>query len=491
MKQSTRRLLTYGSNATLVTAMVIGVLVLLYVLADSARFRVDLSAGASNTLQTETIQKLALLDEDAETVTITAFTNQRGKDDTYFKDRAVKDLLKELGDQSTQVDWRQVDFDRERLTAEKLGVGDYGRIVIQRGDDRVDIKDRELFRRVGKGRDRRLEFVGEAALSRGFSQLLTPTRRTVYVLSGHGELDPEDRTPAGLSDLAAALDLERYDVESLDLLRSTREGELPTVPEDAALVVVARAREALTAQEEDSLLAWMGRGGPVLFAMDVGLPVPVLLSRMGVGIPAGVALQPEMQVPYRDRPIPVHRTHPINTEMLDSGLKMALSLPAPVATSEPLPPGVRLSTLLTTTRDGWIDLGGELAGGGAIFEPDIDIKGPVNLALALELLPGKGLVRPSKPISRVVVLGDADCLRNALLAEAPGNRTFAVNLVHWLAGEDRRLGVTVGTVGKATASRRLALTQQELGTLRVVTLGLLPFLVLLMGIATWMSRRGR
>ena len=235
----------------------------------------------------------------------------------------------------------------------------------------------------------------------------------------------------------------------------------------------------------------MGRGGPVLFAMDVGLPVPGLLSRMGVGIPAGVALQPEMQVPYRDRPIPVHRTHPINTEMLDSGLKMALSLPAPVATSEPLPPGVRLSTLLTTTRDGWIDLGGELAGGGAIFEPDIDIKGPVNLALALELLPGKGLVRPSKPISRVVVLGDADCLRNALLAEAPGNRTFAVNLVHWLAGEDRRLGVTVGTVGKATASRRLALTQQELGTLRVVTLGLLPFLVLLMGIATWMSRRGR
>ena len=491
MKQSTRRLLAYGSNATLVTVMVLGVLVLLYLLADSARVRVDLSEGASNTLQAETVQKLVLLDQDAQEVVITAFTNQRGKDDSYFKDRAVKDLLKELGEQSSAVKWRQVDFDRERLTAEKLGVGDYGRVVIQRGDDRVDIKDRELFRRVGKGRDRRLEFVGESAVSRGFSQLLSPTRRTVYVLSGHGELDPDDRTPAGLSDLVAALDLERYDVEKLDLLQTDRDGELPRVPDDAAVVMVARPTEALTAQEQDSLLAWIGRGGPVLFAMDVGQPTPDLLSRLGAGIPDGVALQPEMQVPFRDRPIPVYRPHPINTELIESGVKMALALPAPVATSDPLPEGVRLSTLLTTTRGGWIDLGGALSGGGAVYEPGIDIQGPVNLAVALELLPGRGIVRPGKPVSRVVVIGDGDAFTNALLGEAPGNRMFAVNTVHWLAGEDRRLGVTVGTVGKATAARRLALTQQELGTLRWLTVGLLPIMVLLFGIGTYVSRRGR
>lgn len=491
MKQSTRRLLAYGSNASLVTVMVLGVLVLAYVLADAYRFRVDLSEGASNTLQSETVQKLALLDQDARTVTITAFTNQRGKEDTYFKDRAVKDLLKELGEQSQMVEWRQVDFDRERLTAERLGVGDYGRVVIQRGDDRVDIKDRELFRRVGKGGDRRLDFVGEAAISRGFSQLMNPSRRTVYVLAGHGELDPEDRTPQGLSDLVAALDLERYDVEKLDLLRSTREGELPTVPDDAAMVMVARPKEALTAQEQDTLLAWIGRGGSVLFAMDVGQPVPPLLGRMGLGVPEGVALQPEMQVPYRDRPIPVYRTHPITTELVEEDLKMSLALPAPVGVADPLPSGVRVNPVLTTTRDGWIELGGAAVGGGAVYDPGTDIQGPVNLAVAVELLPGQGLVRASKPISRVVLIGDGDAFTNALLSEAPGNRLFAVNVVHWLAGEDRRLGVTVGTVGKATTSRRLALTQQELGMLRILTIGLLPFVVLIMGIGTWISRRGR
>ena len=101
MKQSTRRLLTYGSNASLVTVMVLGVVILLYVLADAYRWRTDLSEGASNTLQSETVQKLSLLDQDGRAVTVTAFTNQRGKDDTYFKDRALKDLLKELGEQSS------------------------------------------------------------------------------------------------------------------------------------------------------------------------------------------------------------------------------------------------------------------------------------------------------------------------------------------------------------------------------------------------------
>ncbi len=491
MKQSTRRLLTHGTNATLVTVMVVGVLVLLYVLADQFRARADLSEGAQNTLQVETLDQLRLLDDLGGAVTVTAFTAQRGKDDSYFKDRAVKDLLRELGANSTALEWRQVDFDKERLTAEKLGVNDYGRIVIQRGRDRVDIKDRELFRRVGKGKDKRLEFVGEAAIARGFAQLMTDQRQVVYFLTGHGDLDPEASGPDGLSELAAALDQERYDVEALDLLRSDREGELPVVPDDAAVVVVARPQQPLTPQEEDSLLAWVGRGGPLLVLVDVGSPVPDLVGRMGLTVPEGVALQPEMQVPYRDRPIPRYGRHPVAAALMEEKLATVLAYPAPLKALDPLPEGVRVTEVLSTTRGGWIDRGGALVGGGAVYEPEIDGEGPVDLALALELLPGRGLVRSSKPVARVMVVGDGDLFTNAVLGEAPGNAPFAINAVHWLAGEDRRLGVTVGTVGRATRSRRLALTQEELGMLRIITLGFMPLVVVVFGVGTWLARRGR
>ena len=491
MKQSTRRVLAYGSNATLVTLMVLGVVVALYALADAYRSRVDLSEGSQNTLQADTLQKLSLLDQDAEEVTLTAFTHQRGKDDASFKDRAVEDLLKEVGARSTAVKWKIVDFDRERLTAEKLGVTDYGRIVLQRGKDRVDLKDRELFRRVGKGQDRRLEFVGESALSRAFSQLMTPSRRAIYVLTGHGELDPLSTGPDGMSELTSELDKERYDVETLDLIATTREGELPTIPDDAQVVFVARPMRDLTPQEEDALLGWVGRGGALLVAGDVGASSPELLKRLGLSFSDGVALQPEMQVPYRDRPIPLYGRHAITTDIRDDKLVTVLSHPAAVRRPDTLPEGVRAEMLLKTTRGGWIDRGGELVGGGAVYEPDIDIKGPHDLAYAVTVRPGTALVRAGKPQARIVVIGDADVFTNAMVGEAPGNAVFGVNLIHWLAGDDRRLGVTVGTVGRATKVRRLALTEEDLSVLRWISIGLMPIVVFALGIATWLSRRGR
>ncbi|MCK6504399.1 GldG family protein [Myxococcota bacterium] len=488
MNQQLRRRLAYGSNATLVTAMVLGVLVLLYVLADGSRARWDLSADAANTLQADTEAKLTLLDADGLPVEITAFSHQRGKEDSALRDRAVRDLLVELDTRSTSLSWRIVDFDKERLTAERLGVNDYGRIVVQRGQDRVDIKDRDLFRRVGKGDDRGLEFLGEAALSRAFAQLLAPTRRVVYVLQGHGEPSPTERGPGGLSDLVAALDIERYDVEPLDLLRTDREGNAPVVPEDAAVVVVAGLRGPLTAQEEDVLLEYLGRGGPLLLALDAGQPLPVFLPRLGVRIPDGLAMDTVLVFPYKDRPVPVYKSHPITETLREGKVVTMLGAPAPLRLVEPAPAGLRVDPILVGGRESWIERGGESVGGSAVFQAGVDGEGPTVLATAVQLLPGGGVVRPTKPAARVLVLGDSEALTNGLLAEGPGNKDLALNAVHWLAGDDQRLGATKG---RRTAERRLALTLEETDRLRWISLLLLPGLVSILGLATWNSRRGR
>jgi ABC-2 type transport system permease protein len=488
VKQQTRRRLMYGSNATLVTAMVIAVLALAYLLADQYRARVDLTAESTNTLQPETVAKLALLDREGIPVEITAFTAQRGKDDAWVKDRAVKDLLGELDHRGQALSWRLVDFDKERLTAERLGVSEYGRVVLQRGQDRVDIKEREMFRRVGKGADRRLEFIGEAAISRGLSQLLTPKRKVVYVVTGHGELQVDGRGPDGLTDLVATLDQERFDVEPLDLLRTTAESAVPGIPDDAALLFLARPTAALTPQEEDIILAWVGRGGPLLVAVDVGAPGPALLRRMGVTVPDGVVLDKVLLFPYPDRPVPRYRNHPITTDLAEGNLVTVLAHPAGVVVASPAPEGVLSVPVLSTTRDGWIERGGSVVGGAATYDPGIDGAGPVDLAVALELAPGRGLVRQGKPAARVLVVADADAFTNAILAEGPGNAAFALNAVNWLVGEDERLAVRVG---RSAGVRRLALTQEQTGTLRWVSLLLMPALVTALGTLTFWLRRGR
>ena len=488
MKQSLRRRLAYGSNATLVSVIVVVVFGLLYVLSDQYRVRWDLSEGASNTLQPDTLSKLRLLDSDSEAVTITAFTAQSGKEDAYFKNREVRDLLREIDNHSTAVTWRMVDFDKERLTAERLGVNDYGRVVIQRGEQRVDIKDRSLFRRVGKGGERRMEFMGEAALSRGFAQLMTDSRRVAYALYGHGELSVDDRGPEGLSQLSALLDQERYDLVSLNLLAAERGDEVPQVPDDAAAVFIARPKRALAPQEEDILLSYIGRGGTVLVAVDVGMPVPELLSRVGVTVPDGVVVDEKVLYPYWDRPELVPQLSDITSDIREGQISTVFAHTAPIRTADPVPPGVRYEHLFKTSRTGWIDRGGQFRDGRAVYESEIDGEGPVSVATAITIFPGKGLVRSTKPPARLVVVGDGDLFTNALLDEGPGNALFAVNLIHWLAGEDKRLSYGGG---RTTTVRRLAITREELGSLRLVSLGLMPSLVMLLGMLVWRTRRGR
>lgn len=488
LNPAVQRRLATGVNAALVAVLVVAAAALLWLSADRHRVRVDLSADQASVLLPETTTRLRLLDEAGVPVVVTAFSAQSGKREAIFKNRALRDLLDELDHASAAVETRFVDFDRERLTAEALGVTDYGTVVVQRGEQRVDLRDRDLFRRVGKGDDQRLEFLGEAAVGRAFAQLLSDTRRVIYALVGHGELDPESREPDGLSDLAEALAREHYALKRLDLVRDAaarEDGRAPRVPEDAAAVMVARPRVALPPAEEDVLLAWLAGGGPLLLAVEPGGVTPGLLGRLGVAVPSGIVLDKLLLFPYPDRPVPRYKAHPITRDLSEALLVTVVSRVAPLQPAVPAREGVRASTLLETTRDGWIERGGAAPDGRARFDAEVDGAGPVTMALALEVGADSGLVRRGQ--ARVVVLGDADALTNTLFAEGPGNPTFAVNAFRWLLGDDGRLSV----VGRPTAVRRLTLTDEDRGRIQWMVLGLGPVLVVLAGGAVWASRRGR
>ena len=488
MSPQWRRRLAYGSNATVVTLIVGAILVLLYVGAMQTRVAWDWTDEGRNTLTSDMVAKLALLDADGEPVMVTAFTAQRGTPDARFKNRTIRDLLTAIGTQSQTVDWRVVDFDQERLTAERLGVTQYSHVVVQRGGDRVDIRARDLFRSSGSKDNRQTRFLGEGAIARAFSQLHTPKRRVVYALSGHGERAVEGRGPEGLSDLSDALDLERYELESLDLMATQSSGDVPTVPTDAAVVLIAGASAGMTPHEDDAIVSHISRGGGVIVAVDPGTPTPAFLRRLGVGVLSGVVADKRVVFPFWDRPIPVLQPHPLTASLRAGQLVPVMAHIAPINLADPMPTGIRAGALMTTSRDGWIERAGRLEGGAPVFDEGVDGVGPVTFGVGLEIRPATEWVSADAPPARIVILGDSDFLSNGLLSDGPGNTTLALESVHWASGADAR----VSSVGaRRQKVRRLAISAEQLKTVRVISLGLLPVLFGLIGMAVRFSRRGR
>ena len=478
MRGLQRRLAT-GLNAVIVAALVVGITATLVELASRERVRWDLSEDSSATLKPETLATLDELSARGERVRVTAFSAQARNGEAMFRDRLVRDFLATLQHASPLLETTFVEMDRDRLTAEQLGVDRYGTIVVQGAGDRVDIGEREIFRRRGSPGAGELDFLGEAAISRGIRQVLSDRTRRIYILSGHGERTLFDRGVGELQTIAGLIEEQGWTFVALDLLADRRDGVPPAVPNDASAVMVIGPSHALTQQEEAALRTYLAGGGGLGVFVEPDGVLPELVEELGLLSPDGVVLSEEFVYPFPERPIVHPVRHPVTEVLLEDRLRAEV---AHAAGLERLPvDGVRAAPLLQTGRRGWVERSAERP---AVFTPGEDVEGPVVVAWAASL----GVPHPlGRGGGRVVVVGDVDVLGDEVINEAPGNRTFVVNLMRWLVRSDDRMS----RVGRPGRIRRLTMTPEQLTRVRWLVMGALPLVVLLVGaVVRWRRRRG-
>jgi ABC-type uncharacterized transport system involved in gliding motility auxiliary subunit len=111
-----------------------------------------------------------------------------------------------------------------------------------------------------------------------------------------------------------------------------------------------------------------------------------------------------------------------------------------------------------------------------VFDQNVDLSGPITLAVVAEDTNNK---------ARLVVFGDSDFATNAY-AGFYGNRDMIVNSIDWAAKEENLISLTP----KEIVSR--ALVQPKANTMGLIFLGsliVLPGLVIVGGISSWLIRR--
>jgi ABC-type uncharacterized transport system involved in gliding motility auxiliary subunit len=463
---SIRKLLTgrqarYGSNALILSIAFLGILVVVNYLAYKNTKRWDLTADQSNTLAKESVDVLKSLPD---TVVAKAFFTT---DATVASSKeSAKSLLdKYVFDGGGKFKYEFIDPNKDPVAAQNAGITKDGSIVLFMGDAKQSAST-----------------ISETDLTGAMVRLMNPGAHVVYFLTGHGELPIDGGSDQSYTQLSTALSSKNYKVSTLNLLATNQ------IPQDASVVVIAGPKKPLTDAEIGLLDTYIKNGGSVVVMEDPVIdtqfgdsPDPLandLAQTYGIDLGNNVVMDaygyqafqnPYFAVGYQ------YATHVITQKMstMGTGFQSARS----VSADNSVGTDYSKTQLILTIDQSWGETDmASIQNNSVKFDQGTDLAGPVPLAVAAEGTNNSG---------RLVVFGDSDFATNAYYAFY-GNSDMIVNSIDWAAKEENLISLTP----KNTVDR--SLVQPQAYTMGLILLGsmvVLPGIVLVAGIGSWVARR--
>ena len=315
----------------------------------------------------------------------------------------------------------------------------------------VSVAKTVIFR--SGNREERLVGPTEEGFTNAFLRLLHPKDLDVCFVTGHGEVALEDPETGGYLRFRDTLQGYNVKVHGIVLTRDH-------VPDACQVVVVGGPRWDLTAEEFSDLDKAFQKGKGVLLLIDpmdpgAGTAFVEFAKKYGVALGQNVIVDKASRMVGGDFLMPLVSqylvTHPVTKIM-----KQATFFPL-VRTVQPSTdtvPGLDVAPLAMTGEGSWAETDlPALENGNATFDMKTDIAGPLPVAVAIEKQEGGGrkaegekqdaILHPPSNIrssGRMILVGDADFLTNGYL-ELSGNKELGLNMVRWLASDDRFIDV--------------------------------------------------
>jgi ABC-type uncharacterized transport system involved in gliding motility auxiliary subunit len=463
-----RRLLTirqirYGSSSLLAILMFAAIAILLYwVVSQFDNWRLDVTETNEFTPLAETVELLESLESPVHVIGFYPPSFAGAREEA----RVILDNLTAVSDNLT---YEFQDPETNPILAEKYELTGSGSLVFIRGEGEA-----ETFAKAATLSDRDIH----SALL----QIVNPTEKKLYFVTGHGERDIADSGATGLGTVRGNLEALGFTVEPLNLLVAA------TVPEDADAVFIVDPRGPMQPAEVDAVGNYLAAGGSLLLAREPVIDQTsaqadndtlnaMLLDQWGVILERDLIIESAMALPGQDLPVSFvsidFASSPIIPEDLQSFF-LVFDIARSVSHQESA--GVQVTELIQTSPSSW----GET--NLATFPPQPaegeDNIGPVNVAITAE---------KSDVAARLVVFGDADFASNNVVSQSPGNGTVFTNAASWLARDEVALELTPRPV----VDRSVVIPQEQLALMQYAAMCLGPIVMAIAGIFVWQSRRRR
>ena len=455
-----------GANAFFSTLLFFLLLVGINYVAARRHKTWDLTSNKVNTLADQTLKTLGTLKTP---VTLT-YVYTPGDPQSFELARGLLDKYKAASD---NIRVKYINAALEPATLRELN------LVGFTGQPALLVQSESKDKNANAGRQQ-VDTIDESNLTSALMKLGKNEARTLYYLTGHGELGFASGAPsAGLNMARSRLESQNYTLKALSLAKAGAK-----IPDDASIVAVLGPSFDLTAGEEAILQKYLQGKGRLLLALraiETPLPRWKRLARLaGAEVLSGFIIDPEQfagespQIVYGETAEP--SKHPILGGVGENN-RVIFPGAAPLKAVAPAPAGLTITTLLESSPSSQAV---PFKRGGTAE------RGPFALAVASER--GAGPATPGAPASpsqmRALVVCNANFGTDELFSQTSSGN-FLLASINWLAGNELLVSIppkppVTNTIDMAPGVRRF---------INIFSLFTLPVIMLILGGLVWWRRR--
>ena len=467
-----RRRRKYGINVTLMLATFIAILGVVNFIALRADVRVDTTFSQQFTLagQTRTV-----LDDLEHKVEATAFFVDRFEDadplQSALHDR-TESLLREFERVAPgRFSYRFVDPETDPVLASEKGIDRYPGVLFE-SEEAGARYFAPAASNVEQG------FLTGLLVASGVAQ------KTVYVLTGHGELATDDAGVASNRGFALAVEGLRNDSYRVTALNLQAE---EAVPDDAAALIIPSPMTALTGGEPEALSSYLKGGGGILALLEPEADESwrSWVQEWGVSVSDDYVIDSGSHVagtPGIPLITPSQYAAPYITGQLDSSLFPGLAPVGLVTDPQLMPTLVDLDFLAVTTPVSFAS-----AQLSATAPGSDDLTGPFLVGVIMRMVGPLTEPPPSVAdanVGTLSVFGDGEFASNRFFP-ALSNGDLFLNVVNEIAGDVPLVPVRA----KPLEFRALVLTDQQFTLARLLGWLGLPVIALGLAVTAWVRTR--
>ncbi|MEI8235342.1 MAG: GldG family protein [Verrucomicrobiota bacterium] len=328
-------------------------------------------------------------------------------------------------------------------------------------------------------------FKGEAALTSALIEITEAGASQVYSLSGHGEPLLETRSP--FSGLKAYIERQNVKVPPLKLT------DVESVPPDAkALLIIAPQYDFSDAELHALRVYWGEKRGRIFVALEPNSPTPKLaaflaetgiavhddrvLKTLPIKLASGIVRGILKEITGDFLPgSPITKRLGNVTASFTGGATQSLGLESErVAAAD-----IKLKPLIRASGGYWGET--HYTETAVYFNPKEDYIDPVVAASAEKGALANDSVRVDS--ARLVVIGSSAFLSNDTLTEA--DLDFVLSSLNWLLDREEIIGIAP----KPAHNLALNLTDSQMGSIGLLTMGAIPACAAALGFFLWLKRR--